>query len=309
MRLPVVFSCATLALLATAQTSTRRDESEGAIPPASVMPTLFAPGVISSGMAESFPTVTPDGLILYFKRARDRSPETRSYIMTSHHVNDVWSEPEVAEFSGEYSDADPFVSVDGRQLFFTSDRPIGDETPSSRDIWVVERTTDRWSEPIHLGPVVNSDKDEYSPIVTANGTLYFGSNREGGLGSGDLYRSKLIDGQYTEPENLGPQVNSANGEWNLIVSPDETLMIFEASGRAGNISPPGDLYLSRNEGGEWSAASHLGPLNTERSELSPRFSPDLRFLFFASNRSPQPDNLDIYHIEFQPLLAALGIGE
>ena len=293
----------TFAIAASAQTP--QADGGGSDSQTPLQPALFAPGVVSTDQQESYPTFTPDGNILYFKRSRDRSPESQAYILKSELADGVWSAPETASISGKHSDADPFVSPDGRRLFFTSNRPRAGEQRTDQDIWVAEWMGDRWAEPTHLGPTVNSDKNEYSPIVTGDGTLYFSSSREGGLGSGDLYRCTLEGGAYTRPENLGPQVNSSHGEWNVIVSPDETLMIFEASGRAENHSPAGDLYVSRNEAGEWTPAVHLRSLSSEGSDLSPRFSLDGRYLFFASNRPPRPGSLDVYRVELDEVLQAL----
>ena len=62
--------------------------------------------------------------------------------------------------------------------------------------------------PRHLGAPINSPGAEWFPTLAADGTLYFGSDREGGNGGTDLWRSRLVDGKYAQPENLGDAINS-----------------------------------------------------------------------------------------------------
>lgn len=78
-------------------------------------PTVFAPGIISTGDYDSHPAFTPDGRTLYFVRS---NPNFSFWtILVSHFQKGKWSEPEVAPFSGQYSDADPFIAPDARYSF------------------------------------------------------------------------------------------------------------------------------------------------------------------------------------------------
>jgi len=114
----------------------------------------------------------------------------------------------VVEFSGQYGDFDPFISPDGAQLFFSSNRPAPGKAKNDFDLWVVKKTGAGWSAPTNLGADVNTESQEYYPSVSNAGTVYFSSNREGGKGSGDIYRSRLVNGKYSKPENLGEEINS-----------------------------------------------------------------------------------------------------
>jgi hypothetical protein len=86
--------------------------------------------------------------------------------------------PEVAPFSGQYQDADPYITADGKHFYFISDRPVeaSGERQSHHDIWVMDKTDSGWSVPRHLPVPINSDTDEFYPIALKNGTLYFGRN-------------------------------------------------------------------------------------------------------------------------------------
>ncbi|MEW6736356.1 MAG: hypothetical protein AB1489_34005, partial [Acidobacteriota bacterium] len=195
-------------------------------------PTIFAEGVISTGEYESTPEFSPDGKTLYFLK---NTPDFNFWtIVVSHFENGKWSEPEVAPFSGQYSDADPFITEDGKQMFFISKRPLtdsSDNTPRKPDIWVMEKTLTGWGEPKNLAPPINSEAGEYFPTLSRNGTLYFGSGRSGGKGGVDLYYARFINGKYSEPENLGDMINTEFDEYEPFIAPDESFLIFMASGR------------------------------------------------------------------------------
>jgi Tol biopolymer transport system component len=247
-------------------------------------PRMFAPGIISTPDDELNAAFTPDGKSLYFSKDAER----KAIIVVSHLVNGKWSTPEVASFSGRYSDVDPYFSADGKQLFFISNRPLfeGDKPKGDYDIWVVERTTDGWSKPKNLGAPVNTGADEFYPAIAADGTLYFSTIRDGGKGRFDIYRSHLIDGKYTEPENLGG-LNSSSSEVDCYIAPDQSYMIIASYGRPAGIGD-GDLYVSFNRNGFWTKAVNLGAgVNSTAREFTPIGSPDGKYLFFTSERGFQ----------------------
>jgi hypothetical protein len=225
---------------------------------------------------------TPDGSTAFWVAWDGEwgsSAATRRVIYTSQHEHGIWSTPTPADFSGSHSDGDPFVSPDGRWLYFVSVRPTnGDDELTDANIWrysLIEK--DRLE---YLS--INSDSEEYSPVVTASGTLYFASNRDGGPGQGDLYRAEPTDGGFLTPQPLGPAFNTPTGEWNLWVSADESEIIFEASSRPTNVSIPGDLYYSCLTSAGWTPAIPIEQLNTRNSELMPRLHPDGATLYYTS---------------------------
>lgn len=133
---------------------------------------------------------------------------------------------------------------------------------------------------------VNSEINEYFPTLTKDGkTLYFGSQRAGGFGSVDLYRSKLVGGKWSAPENLGEAINTAAEEFEPFIAPDESYLIFMGGGRADGLGGF-DLYISRNENGKWTKAQNLGaPINSPADELSAKITRDGRYFFWTSTRS------------------------
>ena len=241
-------------------------------------------------------TFSPDGMTAYWVEwngqwgSRGTTPRT---IYSSTQQDGRWSPPEPVPFSGKYNDDDPIVSPDGTWLYFVSDRPSGDldEKPDS-NIW-------RYSL-IDEGPMeflsVNSEAEEYSPIVTDTGALFFTSDRKGGYGQGDIYRADMLDDEFDSPALLGPSINSEFGEWNLWVAADEHEMIFESSSRPTNISNPGDLYYSTRTGDGWSKAVPIESLNSEGSDLMPRLHPDGQTLYYTT--APIGGNARVIEVEW-----------
>lgn len=189
----------------------------------------------------------------------------------------VWSAPKPVPFgAADASEGDAFFDASNEILYFVSDRPHPDLADSAGNIWRARRTADGWRAPEALPAPVNGPGNEYSPVRRGD-RLYFASDRSG---NGDLYVAvERTDGWTVAP--LGPALNSGTGEWNLWVSPEEDLVLFEASERATNVAPPGDLYASvKDEDDAWLPAVALAPLNGPGSELNARMIGD--WLVYAS---------------------------
>jgi WD40-like Beta Propeller Repeat len=269
--------------------------------PAAVSPTLFLPEVVSQPtISRGYVTLAPDGNTLYASRYEAWGSNGRTTIEVSRLEHGTWSPLRTAPFSGVEHDHMPYVSPDGRYVYFTSKRPVGGIARDDFEIWRVPIAGDGWGEPEHLAEL-GSPQDEYGPAPTRSGRILFSSAREGGLGSGDLYLADAAGDRFATPHNLGAPLNGDTGEWGATLSPDETTLVFESSGRPEGLSESGDLYVSQFDGARWSMPRHLpAPINSVHSEPGPRISPEGRFLSFGSTRSGV---LATYRIDLAVVLA------
>jgi hypothetical protein len=275
-------------------------------PGAQAEPMVFAPGVVSTGKEEYRITFTPDGRTAYFGRADVFFPASRqAWIYETHLVGGQWTTPVVAPFSGQFSDIDPFISPDGQRLYFSSIRPVNGVPRLDADVWMVERTRSGWSEPVNLGPVVNSPNDDLYPSVDARGNLYVGSTRPHAPDQPrkwNIWRVPLVDGEYQPAQRLGSGVNSddpAIWEFNPAITPDGRRLVFTRLNLADPVGTGfGELHVSAFRRGAWLPAQNLGaPVNTPLDEFHPSFSADGRYLFFGRRDPLSPTAQgDLYYV-------------
>ena len=244
-------------------------------------PSIVAEGIISTPQDEFGGSLSPDRETIYFDRS---VPPHYLYTMwESHLIGDKWQRPELLPFSGQYRDSDPVLSPDGSKLLFVSDRPVDGQDRHHYEIWMCEREGDRWSEPKDLGPVINTHS-QYFASMASNGNLYFTATVGEDDSEIDVFASKFVDGKYTTPVNLGPQING-KGIVNIeaFVSPDEKFLLIGAFGRPDSVGSS-DIYVSYNQNGKWSAPMPVSAINTPAREYSPRLTPDGKRLIFTSER-------------------------
>jgi Tol biopolymer transport system component len=267
------------------------------------IPQIFQPGVISKGDYESHPAFSPTGDTLYFIKC---SYDLKiSAICVSHKKNNRWTDAQVASFSGQYMDADPFVAKDGKTLYFMSDRPEKPGAPAKfdTDIFKVTLTANGWGVPERLPAPINSSGDEYYPTLADNGNIYFGSTRKVGLGGSDIYRCRLVDGKYQSAENLGEAINTPGNDYEAFIAPDESYLIY-------NSTPAGiaglDFYISFNQNGSWTKARKLPvPISSDGIDWSPKVTRDKKLFYFSSTRNrwatlpAKPQNMQQFNERLQ----------
>lgn len=244
--------------------------------PPGIKPEIFAPGIISTGYSERIAAFTPDGKELYYVLAG----APHFVILYTMEVDGRWIKPQIAPFSGKYL-AEFNISPAGNKIVFASSQPlngVGKPTESLR-VWMVERNEMGWDEPKCLIPSIRG-----YPSLTKKGDLYFNSAREDAVGEEDIYVSKLVNGEYTEPVNIGSLVNSEIQELDPFVAPDESYIIFckrDPDGFGGV-----DLFISfRKDDDTWTKSINMGEnINSSASEFCPSVSPDGKYFFFTSNR-------------------------
>lgn len=265
-------------------------------------PTVFAPGVVSTADREYGITFTPDGREAYFTRRGRRGP---SRIFVTRFMDGAWTEPEPAPFTAE-RDESPFITRDGETMLFTSQRRMSGSWDRSENIWMMRREGDGWSEPHPLPGTVNQpggEIDDYDvgvelgPTLLPGGLLMYWTRTSPDWGS-DIYVAEPDEaGGWINPQPL--LLNSTREERNATLSPDGRYLIFEGYRSTDGFGDE-DLYVSERTEYGWSPPRLLPePVNSGEADTHPRFSPDGRHFFFASDRGRR--YADIYYVNVEAL--------
>ncbi len=198
---------------------------------------------VNSTASDWGPNISSDGLALYFA-STDRPGGFGGadlWVVSRQTFSGPWGQPVNLgpTVNSAYTDGHPSITDDGLELYFSGNydgtaRPGG---LGGSDIWVTTRATedDAWGVPIHLGPMVNSTSFDGEPDISPDGlTLFFASDRPGGLGSWDVWmttRTSRSD-PWARPVNLGPPVNSSSTDPTPAISEDGSCLYF-MSNRSG----------------------------------------------------------------------------
>jgi Tol biopolymer transport system component len=249
--------------------------------------TMLGERTISTSINERDFALSPDGTEIFYTISTPRST-FQTIVYSKRAAKGEWSAPEIASFAGEYSDLEPAFSADGNTIYFSSNRPTTGTEPKDFDVWKVTRTPKGWSNAENLGPVINTEGDEFYPSIARNGNLYFTAQYKGGPGREDIYMSTWKDNQYQKSVPLDTMVNSKVYEFNAFVDPDEKYILFTSYGRKDD-SGGGDLYISvKDANGKWTLAKNLKDLNSKQLDYCPFVSPGGKVLFVTSERHQLP---------------------
>jgi WD40 repeat protein len=244
-------------------------------------PVMFAEGIVFK--AHSSAAFSPDGTEVYFEIGTKDSNSTQ--IGFSKIIDGVWTKPEAVSFCNEdtYQSGNPFISPDNKKMFFTSFAPVpGIEKEHRENIWYSDRTSSGWSEPKPVSRAVNSLRIHWSISVSGNGTLYFQGERLDIDDSMGIYYSRLVDGEYAEPTKMGQEINKPGAMTTCPhIAPDESYMVFTLMGEGPEVS---GIFISfKDESGKWRPAVMLEGGSVERGGLSPRVTPDGKYLFYVNS--------------------------
>jgi hypothetical protein len=220
-------------------------------------PEIFAPVIINiPGRSVGHIAFSTDATECYFSVFDGVWSNNR--ILDTRYENGAWTLPALATFADGRQKGEPLFSRDGDRLYYTAQN-TGEER-SDRDFFMVQRASrgEEWSKPEPHPAPLNSPKDEWSLAQTANGTIYFASDRVGG--HGEIYRAVSKHGQPLQVENLGPPVNSGFDNQDPGISPDgHILVFFSKSNRPGVTNNSTDLFICFENGhGGWITPVDMG---------------------------------------------------
>jgi len=246
-----------------------------------LLPELFMPGLISTGLNEGTCTFSPDGKELFFHIVYEKGHDVKVSLATSHAVNGKWTKPEFLNFSGKgYFDGYPFLSYDGEVLYFTSNRESNDPYYTSKNnIWYSTRNETGWTNPKMLKLPTNG-KDDVSGISKSNtGKYYYTLITEKEQA---IYCIEMKDGEFTTPIKLPENVNVGKYQFDGMIAPDDSYMILCACGLEDSFGST-DMYISfKNNKGQWSELINLGEeFNTTEVDGPATITPDGQSIFFS----------------------------
>ena len=198
----------------------------------------------------------------------------------------------ISEINSSKSDFAPFIMPDGKTLYFSSTRDGG---LGGEDIYVSHWTGTKWTIPENLGKPINSPKNEGAMCFSPDGMEMFITicGRKDSYGGCDIYVSYKVGDSWTEPENLGSNVNSSwwDGHPSLSAGGDT---LFFASDRFGGYGGLDIYYCVKTEKG-WSKAKNLGyPINNARDQTSPFLHLDGITFYFSSSGHGGLGGLDVF---------------
>lgn len=189
-------------------------------------------------------TVAPDDSTLYFTSLRD--PENPKKILEQSNIWNVsktadgWTEPEVLDSeinTTEYYENYPAVTADGKLYFMA----WYDDTKGKVDIYATELGKDgRYTPPENIGNAINTEESDQDPFIAPDESyLIVCLKKPDGYGEYDLYVSFRIDDSWSEPINMGEEINTSDFEFRPSVTPDGKYFFFTR----GNGDPDwGDIY-------------------------------------------------------------------
>jgi hypothetical protein len=187
---------------------------------------------------DSDPYITPSGETVYFVSNRPKTgilPQSNLDLWKSDFSNGVWKKPVPLEktINSDYNEFGPFIFKN--KLYFNSYRDSGS---GYLDLFYSEIKEGKFMPPVNLGKDVNSDLNEFDPVISPNGRyLVFSSWRKNGsLGKSDIYISVRQNESWSKPLNAGPLVNSAFEDNSPVFSEDGEYLYISSS-RYDNSKP------------------------------------------------------------------------
>jgi OOP family OmpA-OmpF porin len=226
---------------------------------------------VNGFVLQYFPVLTADQQELIFTRRLGGGPNDDEDLVVSRRTpKGRWNIPQSIsdKINTRLNEGTCTISADGRKLIFTS--CVGREGFGSCDLFESRKNGEQWSEPKNLGPGVNSQEWESQPSLSADGrTLYFVSDRRGGLGRRDIWVSTLNDkGVWTKAKNAGAPVNTVYDEISPFIHVNNRTLYFASNGLTGFGGY--DIFFTEKDSAlTWSKPQNMGsPINNHEDQFS-----------------------------------------
>ncbi len=254
---------------------------------------------INSPKAEYYPSFTINDSVFVFTR---RGEGIREDFMQSTKTPKGYTHaiPISGDINIEPSKGALTISQDGEWLIFAGN--FQGQGLGNFDIYMSYNTPKGWSEPINLGPNINTEFWESSPSLSADkNALYFSSDRPGGYGGKDLYVSyRDKNGKWGPAINMGPSINTAGEELAPFIHADNQTLYYTSNGLPGYGGT--DLYVVKTDSAHhWGKPYNLGyPINTIENEGSLFVASDGVTAYYTSDRADTRGELDLYKFELRP---------
>ena len=201
--------------------------------------------LVNSAEEDANASLSADGVELYFNSFRPGGLGSADLWITRRATkSDPWGPAENLgpPINSAKHESAPSISSDGLELYFAFEdpKPPGDDPVKLFYVSRRETTDAPWGEPVNLGPVINSWPNQWEPEISSDGLLLLWSDtywvrdvdpRPGGFGATDLWYSRRAtkDGQWSQPENLGPAINTTYDETGPSLSADGSTLYFSST--------------------------------------------------------------------------------
>jgi outer membrane protein OmpA-like peptidoglycan-associated protein/tetratricopeptide (TPR) repeat protein len=265
---------------------------------------------INSSQDDYLPTISSDGSIMIYTTQQSYIPlgtSTGENIFVSKFVNGKWTAGSSfsTAINTKNNEGMAKLSADERFMYFAG--CSRSDSKGGCDIYEVQLNDKKLKAIKPLTGNLNSADWDSQPSISCDGTvMYFASNREGGFGGADIWRSfRQADGSWGIPENLGTDINTVGDEESPFIAPDGVTLYFSSNGHPG--MGEGDMYMTRLENNNWLEPINLGyPINSPFQDVGLFVKADGETAYFSSSRLGGQGGLDIYETSLPSALQPLG---
>ena len=260
---------------------------------------------ISSTADEYLPVITADNEFAFFTRRTYEKPlgaltekMFERFTLSKRNPDGTFEKgtPLPAPFNRNDNEGGATLTADNKYMYFTICRDEGGPQLNC-DIWYSVKTQQGWSEIRNAGQNINGkDTWESQPSISSDGrTIYFVSNREGGLGELDIWKCEKDEkGEWGKAINLGPTINTPGSEKSPFFHSDGQTLYFSSTGHLG--FGGFDIFFSKlDDNKQWKKPKNIGfPINSEKDDLGFFVSTDGQFGYFASDKLKGMGGWDLY---------------